>query len=112
MAGMEMALPIQGTLVFLWALSRMSGLESLVKATLSIEHLTQFVQLWALIQNLHLNDIKWKLTGNGQLILGDFRLQVAIFGLMESNMNSFGKLGKRRKRRTTHGWFCKIGFRR
>jgi hypothetical protein len=40
------------------------------EATLSIEHLTQFVQLYALIQNVHLNmevddDIIWKLTCNG-----------------------------------------------
>jgi hypothetical protein len=38
-----------------------------VEATISIEHLTQFVQLWALIQHVHLNvdeedDITWKLT--------------------------------------------------
>jgi hypothetical protein len=37
-----------------------------MEATISIEHLTQFVQLWALIQNVHLNedvedDITWKI---------------------------------------------------
>jgi hypothetical protein len=42
-----------------------------VGATTSLEHLTQFVQLWALIQNVHLtanvdDDIVWKLTSNGQ----------------------------------------------
>jgi hypothetical protein len=40
-------------------------------ATTSIEHLTQFVQLWANIQAVHLredveDDITWKLATNGQ----------------------------------------------
>jgi hypothetical protein len=40
-------------------------------ATLSIDHITQFVQLWVLIQNVHLtedveDDIHWKLTNNGE----------------------------------------------
>jgi hypothetical protein len=39
--------------------------------TLSMEHLSQFVQLWALIQNVQLDEhaedeIVWKLTANGQ----------------------------------------------
>jgi hypothetical protein len=42
-----------------------------INATASIDHLTQFVQLWANIQRVHLrvdveDDITWKLTGNGQ----------------------------------------------
>jgi hypothetical protein len=51
------------------------------EATLSIDHLTQFVQLWALIQGVHLNedvedDIIWKLTGNGQYsVASAYRLQ-------------------------------------
>jgi hypothetical protein len=60
------------------------------EATLSIEHLTQFVQLWALIQNVHLDehvedDIVWKLTGNGQYSAASaYKLQ--FFGLIESSM--------------------------
>jgi hypothetical protein len=63
-----------------------------VEETLFIEHLTQFVQLWALIQNVHLNaneedDIKWKLTRNGQYSAASaYKLQ--FFGLMESNINT------------------------
>jgi hypothetical protein len=42
-----------------------------IDATASVDHLTQFVQLWANIQRVHLrvdveDDITWKLTGNGQ----------------------------------------------
>jgi hypothetical protein len=41
------------------------------EATISIEHLTQFVHMWVRIQGVHLNedvddDITWKLTANGQ----------------------------------------------
>jgi hypothetical protein len=62
------------------------------RATLSIEHLSQFVQLWTLIQNVHLNameedDIKWKLTGNGKYSAASaYKLQ--FFSLVESNMNN------------------------
>jgi hypothetical protein len=40
-------------------------------ATISVDHLAQFVLLWALIQRVHLaqgveDDITWKLTANGQ----------------------------------------------
>jgi hypothetical protein len=62
-----------------------------VEATISIEHLTQFVQLWALIQNVQLNkdvedDIRWKLTGNGQYSAASaYKLQ--FFGLIETPIN-------------------------
>jgi hypothetical protein len=61
------------------------------EATLSIEHLTKFVQLWALIQNVHLNEevedvIIWKLTSNGQYFAASvYKLQ--FFGLIESSLN-------------------------
>jgi hypothetical protein len=60
------------------------------EATLSLQHLTQFVQLWALIQNVHLvehveDDIVWKLTGNGQYSAASaYKLQ--FFGPIESSM--------------------------
>jgi hypothetical protein len=60
------------------------------EAPLSIDHLTQFFQLWALIQNVHLDehvedDIVWKLTGNGQYSTASaYKLQ--FFGLIESSM--------------------------
>jgi hypothetical protein len=63
------------------------------EATISIEHLTQFVQLWALIRNVQLNDdldddIRWKLTSNGEYSMSSaYNLQ--FFGLIES---SFYKL--------------------
>jgi hypothetical protein len=63
------------------------------EATLSIEHITQFVQLWVLIQNVHLNEdmeeeIYWKLTSNGEYSMASaYTLQ--FFGLIES---SFYKL--------------------
>jgi hypothetical protein len=50
-------------------------------ATISIEHLTEFVQLWALIQRVHLEkdvdaDISWKLTSNGQYSMASaYKLQ-------------------------------------
>jgi hypothetical protein len=59
-------------------------------ATISMEHLSQFVQLWALIQNVHLtenveDDIVWKLTANGQYSTASaYKLQ--FFGLIESSM--------------------------
>jgi hypothetical protein len=59
------------------------------EATLSIEHITQFVQLWVLIQNVHLtedveDDIHWKLTSNGEYSTASaYNLQ--FFGLIESN---------------------------
>jgi hypothetical protein len=71
-----------------------------VKATLSIEHLPQFVQLWALIQNVQLivdveDDIKWKLTGNGKYSAPSaYKLQ--FFILVKPNMDIIiGKLGRR-----------------
>jgi hypothetical protein len=60
-------------------------------ATTSIEHLTQFVQLWANIQAVHLwedvkDDITWKLIDNGQYSTASaYKLQ--FFGLVESNFN-------------------------
>jgi hypothetical protein len=60
------------------------------EATLSIDHLSQFVQLWALIQGVHLNedvedDIIWKLTGNGQYSAAStYKLQ--FFSLVESSL--------------------------
>jgi hypothetical protein len=63
-----------------------------LEATISIEHLTQFVRLWALIQNVHLHtddddgDITWKLTTNGQYSTASpYKLQN--FGLIESPFN-------------------------
>jgi hypothetical protein len=62
-----------------------------VEATISIEHLTQFVQLWALIQNVHLiedveDGIRWKLTGNGKYYAASaYKLQY--FSLIESPIN-------------------------
>jgi hypothetical protein len=61
------------------------------EATISIEHLTQFVQLWSLIQNVHLveeveDDIRLKLTGNGQYSAASaYKLQ--FLGLIESPIN-------------------------
>jgi hypothetical protein len=61
------------------------------EATLSLQHLTQFVQLWALIQNVNLvehteDDIVWKLTGNGQYSAASaYKLQ--FFGLIESSLH-------------------------
>jgi hypothetical protein len=52
-------------------------------ATLSIEHITQLVQLWVLIQNVHLNeDIHWKLKSNGEYSTASaYKLQ--FFSLIE-----------------------------
>jgi hypothetical protein len=58
--------------------------------TLSMEQLSQFVQLWALIQNVHLDEhvedeIAWKLTGNEQYSAASaYKLQ--FLGLVESCM--------------------------
>jgi hypothetical protein len=54
-------------------------------------YLTQFVLLWALIQNVDLSgeddDIFWKLTTNGQYSAASvYKLQ--FFGLMESPLNN------------------------
>jgi hypothetical protein len=60
-------------------------------ANASIEHLTQFVQLWANIQAVRLredveDDITWKLTANGQYsVASTYKLQ--FFGLVESSFN-------------------------
>jgi hypothetical protein len=54
-----------------------------------MEHLSQFVQLWALIQNVHLtenveDDIVWKLTANLQYTAASaYKLQ--FLGLTESS---------------------------
>jgi hypothetical protein len=62
------------------------------EATLSLDHLSQFVLLWALIQRVHIvenvdDDISWKLTANGQYSAASaYKLQ--FFGLVESNMNN------------------------
>jgi hypothetical protein len=63
------------------------------EATISIEHLTQFVQLWALIRNVQLNDdldddIRWKLPSNGEYSTSSAN-NLQFFGLIES---SFYKL--------------------
>jgi hypothetical protein len=62
-----------------------------VEATFYLEHLTQFVQLWALIQNLHLHEdvednITWKLTANVQYPMAS-AYKLKLFGLVESNMS-------------------------
>jgi hypothetical protein len=60
------------------------------EATISIDHLTQFVHLWARIQHVHLredveDDITWKLTANGEYTSASaYKLQ--FFGLVESSM--------------------------
>jgi hypothetical protein len=60
------------------------------EATISIDHLTQFVHLWARIQRVHLcedveDDITWKLTVNGEYTSASaYNLQ--FFGLVESSM--------------------------
>jgi hypothetical protein len=51
----------------------------------------QFVQLWAIIQNVHLNeevkdDIIWKLVGNGQYSAA-YAYKLQFFGLIESSLN-------------------------
>jgi hypothetical protein len=73
-----------------------------VEATISIEHLTQFVQLWAFIQNVQLNkdvedDIRWKLMGNGQYSAASaYKLQLV--GLMNPPLTRlFGKHGLRQR---------------
>jgi hypothetical protein len=59
-------------------------------ATISLEHLTQFVHLWALINTIHLHDdveddISWKLTANGQYSAASaYKMQ--FLGLIESSM--------------------------
>jgi hypothetical protein len=59
-------------------------------ATISLEHLSQFVQLWALINNVHLqeeieDDITWKLTASGQYSTASaYKMQ--FHGLIESTM--------------------------
>jgi hypothetical protein len=64
-----------------------------IDATTSIDHLTQFVQLWVRIQRVQLrvdveDDITWKLTGNGQYSTASaYKLQ--FFGLVESSLNKF-----------------------
>jgi hypothetical protein len=61
--------------------------------TISIDHLAQFVKLWALIQMVHLtegveDDITWKLTVNGQYSAASaYKLQ--FFGLLESSLNNW-----------------------
>jgi hypothetical protein len=63
-----------------------------IDATTSIEHLTQFEQLWANIQMVHLredveDDITWELTGNGQYsVASAYNLQKKI-GLVDSSFN-------------------------
>jgi hypothetical protein len=62
-------------------------------ATISIDHLDQFVKLWALIQRVHLtegveDDITWKLTANGQYSEASaYKLQ--FFVLVESSLNNW-----------------------
>jgi hypothetical protein len=59
------------------------------EVTISIEHLTQFVQLWVLTRDVQLNDevednITWKLTNNGEYSAASaYKLQ--FFGLIESS---------------------------
>jgi hypothetical protein len=77
----------------------------------------QFVQLWALIQNVQLNedvedDIRWKLMGNGQYSMA-FAYKLQLFNLLNPLLTRlFGKRGLHQRWRTTLGWHCKIDFGR
>jgi hypothetical protein len=60
------------------------------EVTLSIVHLTQFVQLWALIQRVRLHaevddEFAWKLTANGQYS-AESAYKLQFFGLIDSPM--------------------------
>jgi hypothetical protein len=79
-------------------------------ATISIEHLTEFVQLWALIQRVHLDeevddDISWKLTANGQYsVASAYKLQ--FIGLVESNLYKIVWKAWATSKAKNHAWLA------
>jgi hypothetical protein len=79
-------------------------------ATISIEHLTEFVQLWDLIQRVHLeegvdDDISWKLTTNGQYSMATaYKLQ--FFGLVESSLYKIVWKAWATPKAKNHGWLA------
>jgi hypothetical protein len=86
-------------------------------ATIPIDHLTQFVHLWTIIQNVVLHeevddDISWKLTANGQYsVASAYKLE--FFGLVESCINKIvGKLGHVQRSSRMLGSLCNRGFGR
>jgi hypothetical protein len=86
-------------------ISKLSG-----SATISIEHLTEFVQLWALIQRVHLeegvdDDISWKLTSNGQYSTASaYKLQ--FFGLVDSSLYKIVWKAWATPKAKNHGWLA------
>jgi hypothetical protein len=87
-----------------------------IDATTSIEHLTQFEQLWANIQMVHLqedveDDITWELTGNGQYsVASAYNLQKKLDLWTLASTKSYGRLGQRQSPSITLGWLCNIDF--
>jgi hypothetical protein len=82
------------------------------EATISIEHLIQFLQFWALIRNVQLNDeleddISWKLTSNGEYSTASAYNCNSLALLSQVSTRSFGRLGRRQKRRTILASFAK-----
>jgi hypothetical protein len=79
-------------------------------ATIYIEHLTEFVQLWALVQRVHLeegvdDDISWKLTSNGQYSMASaYKLQ--FFGLVESSLYKIVWKAWATPKAKNHGWLA------
>jgi hypothetical protein len=96
-----------------------NGFQSLVIQKLFPLSISPFVQLWALIQRVHLNkgiddDISWKLMANSQYSFSRHPLTScnSSFWWSLAFTKLFGRLGRLLKQRIMFGLLCKIGFGR
>jgi hypothetical protein len=80
------------------------------EATISIDHLTQFVLLWSLTKDVVLHeevedDISWKLTANGQYsVASAYMLQ--FFGLVDSCINKIVRKAWATPKTKHHAWLA------
>jgi hypothetical protein len=71
----------------------MCGLKKInFEANFTFEHLSQFIDLWIILQSVTLNDgvedsIRWNLTTNGQYFVAS-AYELRFFGLVHSSMNT------------------------
>jgi hypothetical protein len=87
--------------------------ELAIVATASIDHLIEFVQLWANIQRVHLwvdveDDITWKLIGNGYSAASTYKLQ--FFGLVESGLNKIVWKAWAMPKAKNHAWLSLLDY--
>jgi hypothetical protein len=77
----------------------------------------QFVDIWSLINNVHLQDdtednIIWMFMNNGHYSVA-WAYKMQFLGLVHQAWTlSFGRIGRRQYQRTTRGSYSKVGFGR